>query len=225
MRPDGGWRRGPMARSSGGQQYRTGQAARRPIGQAAGTGEPKDGEPLDRLCHRFPAATPPIAAASRSASRQPSAPAIDSSISDEGSLRPRSTSDRYCADSPARSATCRSVRPDARRRSRSAAPATSRQSGSGGAGTGVGSCGRRDGTRGITVRSGSGVIPSSLGTAGRPDEVGRVTFRRGLTHRGRGGECGDQPPTGNSPPAYQSSNSSRLAEFTSSTITPLAIRW
>ena len=49
----------------------------------------------------------------------PSAPAIAASSSEEGSFRPRSTSERYCGDTPASSATSTSRLPEASRSSRS----------------------------------------------------------------------------------------------------------
>jgi hypothetical protein len=64
----------------------------------------------------------------------------------EGSLSPRSTSDRYCTETPARAATSASVSPRSWRRRRSCSPTRWRHSGSirgarraSGAGNGIGS--------------------------------------------------------------------------------------
>ena len=61
---------------------------------------------------------------------RPRAPATADRISDEGSLRPRSTSERYCVETPARSATSVSRSPRSWRSVRSSRPTSSRQSGS-----------------------------------------------------------------------------------------------
>ena len=58
------------------------------------------------------------------------APATAERISDDGSLRPRSTSERYCVETPARSATSLSRSPRSWRSVRSSRPTSSRQSGS-----------------------------------------------------------------------------------------------
>src|SRR5207245_2903651 len=72
----------------------------------------------------------------RSMSVVPSAPARAAIISLEGSLRPRSTSERYCGEIPARAAVSDSVSCCSWRRSRSRRPSTSRQRGSWGRGSG-----------------------------------------------------------------------------------------
>src|SRR6266545_2188271 len=63
-----------------------------------------------------------------------SAPAIAATISDEGSLSPRSISDRYCGAIPARLDSCTSVRPRSFRSARTRAPSTSRHRRSGSTG-------------------------------------------------------------------------------------------
>ena len=57
-------------------------------------------------------------------------PQIDASVSENGSLRPRSTSERYCGEMPARFDTWSSVRPCSVRFSRRSLPTSSRHSGS-----------------------------------------------------------------------------------------------
>ena len=71
-----------------------------------------------------------LAAWVRSSRVNSSAPPTAASISDEGSLRPRSISDRYCTEIPARPATSRWVSPRLARVSRRTCPTSSRQSGS-----------------------------------------------------------------------------------------------
>ncbi len=66
----------------------------------------------------------------RSATVTPRAPARAAIISLDGSLRPRSTSDRYWGEIPARSAVCASVSSRSVRSSRRRLPSTSRHSGS-----------------------------------------------------------------------------------------------
>ena len=60
----------------------------------------------------------------------PSAPHNAESISDDASLQPRSTSDRYCGETPARRATSAMRSPRSRRSTRSCSPTASRHSGS-----------------------------------------------------------------------------------------------
>ena len=60
----------------------------------------------------------------------PNAPASAAIISLDGSLRPRSTSERYCGDMPARAAVCDSVSRWSKRSARNRCPSTSRHSGS-----------------------------------------------------------------------------------------------
>ncbi len=76
----------------------------------------------------------------RSTSGRSRAPPTAASISDEGSLRPRSISERYCTEMPARSATARWVSPRSVRRARSTWPTSSRHKGSrdGRSGSGTG---------------------------------------------------------------------------------------
>ena len=65
----------------------------------------------------------------------PRAPARAAIISLDGSLRPRSTSDRYCGETPARLPVSTSVSPCSARNARSLRPSASRHSGSAGAGS------------------------------------------------------------------------------------------
>ena len=66
----------------------------------------------------------------RSTSRSPNAPETAPRISELGSLRPRSTSERYCVETPESSATSARVRSCRWRSSRSASPTASCQRGS-----------------------------------------------------------------------------------------------
>jgi len=72
----------------------------------------------------------PATCSVRSISVMPSAPARAAIISLDGSLRPRSTSERYCGDMPARPAVSASVSRWSWRITRSLRPRTSRHSGS-----------------------------------------------------------------------------------------------
>ena len=92
-----------------------------------------------------------------STSGSPRAPEIAASTSEDGSLRPRSTSDRYCGEMPASAAASTRVSPRRRRRCRSRAPTTSRQSGSGrgATGPGAGVTRTRDGRRAHAVTLGA----------------------------------------------------------------------
>jgi len=81
----------------------------------------------------------PATCSVRSISVVPSAPARAAIISLDGSLRPRSTSERYCGEIPARPAVSDSVSRWSRRRARRRRPRTSRHSGSWGRSRGRGS--------------------------------------------------------------------------------------
>ena len=71
------------------------------------------------------------------------APAMACSISEDGSLSPRSTSERYCTDTPARSATSLSRSPRAARSRWSSSPTISRHRRSGAGGASDGCTGNR----------------------------------------------------------------------------------